>query len=148
MESVLEEVRLRAEKYFNEEYNCAQAVALSNIEVFGVKTGCIKQIASGFGHGMNAGCTCGAIAGGVLVIGLLLANTDVKGFDKTISEVTAELHKRFIDEFGITCCRGLRKKLSPFKNAHCRKITITTAALTLELLLAKRELPAFGVHVL
>lgn len=147
MENIYEEVCSRAEKYFKEDYNCAQAVAMSNIEAFKGQTEGIKQLAAGFGHGMSAGCTCGAIAGGVLAIGLLLAAPDIKGFDKTISETTAELHKRFISEFGLTCCKGLRKKLSPFKNAHCKKITVTTAAITLELLLAKRQLPLASVIV-
>lgn len=130
-------VRDRAGRYFDQEYNCAQAVALSNLEVFNGQTENIRQLAAGFGHGMNAGCTCGAIAGGVMAISLLLAGPETRGFDGNIAETTAELHRRFIREFGLTCCKGLRKKLSPFKNARCKKITVTTAALTLELLLAK-----------
>lgn len=141
------EVRRRAERYFDLEYNCAQAVALSNLEVMAGQTEGIRRLAAGFGHGMNAGCTCGAIAGGVIAIGLLLAGPETKGFDKAIAEATAELHRRFVSEFGLTCCKGLRKKLSPFKNARCKKITVTTAAITLELLLANRQAPSAAVRV-
>ncbi|OPX85204.1 MAG: putative redox-active protein (C_GCAxxG_C_C) [Pelotomaculum sp. PtaB.Bin013] len=141
------EVRIRAEKYFNQDYNCAQAVVLSNLELLNGQTDGIRQLAAGFGHGMNAGCTCGALAGGVMAIGLLLAGPETKGFDKEISEAAAELHRMFVNEFGLTCCRGLRKKLSPFKNTRCKEITVTTAAITLELLLARKTLSApVGVH--
>lgn len=150
MRDLVEEVRRRAGKYFDEGYNCAQAVALSNIEVLKGRTDGIRQLAAGFGHGMNAGCTCGAVSGGVLAIGCLLAGPDTKGFDKTIAEATAEVHRRFVSEFGLTCCKGLRKKLSPFKNARCKHITVTTAAITLELLLAGKQLSLapVGVHSL
>ncbi|MDD4169232.1 MAG: C-GCAxxG-C-C family protein [Desulfotomaculaceae bacterium] len=133
-----EEVRRRAEKYFNDGYNCAQAVVMSNIEVFNGRTEGLIQLTAGLGHGMNSGCACGAVSGGVLAIGFLLSGPDTKGFDRTIAEVTAELHRRFVDEFGLTCCKGLRKKLSPFKNARCKTITVKTAAMTLELLLAQK----------
>jgi C_GCAxxG_C_C family probable redox protein len=133
-----EEVRCRAEKYFDDGYNCAQAVALSNIEVFSGRTEGIKQLTAGFGHGMNAGCVCGAISGGVLAMGYLLAGSDSKGFDQIIKETTAELHRRFVGEFGLTCCKGLRNKYSLLKGARCKKITVTTAAITLELLQAQK----------
>ena len=55
------EVRSRAEKYFDAGYNCAQAVALSNIELFEGRTEGIIQ---------------------------LLAGAESKGFDKTIRETT------------------------------------------------------------
>ncbi len=133
-----EDVRRRAEKYFDDGYNCAQAVALSNIEVFNGCTEGIVQLAAGFGHGMNSGCACGAVSGGVLAIGFLLAESSVKGFDRTITELTAKLHRMFIGEFGLTCCKGLRNKYSLLKNARCKKITVITAAITLELLLSQK----------
>lgn len=137
-DDMIDEVRNKAEKYFDQEYNCAQAVALSNVEVLEGQTEGIRQLSAGFGHGMNAGCACGAISGGVMAISLLLAGPETKGFDRNITEATAELHRRFIQEFGMTCCKGLRKKLSPFNNARCKKITSTTAIITLELLLDKK----------
>jgi C_GCAxxG_C_C family probable redox protein len=88
---------------------------------------------------MSAGCTCGALAGGVMAISLLLSGPDTRGFDKKISETAAKLHQRFVNEFGQACCRGLRKKLSPFKNARCKDITGTTAAMTMELILASKN---------
>lgn len=135
---ICEEARQRAEKYYSQDYNCAQAVALSCVELLDGKTDGIKQLAAGFGHGMSAGCVCGAITGGVMAISLLLAGPDTKGFDKKIAKASAELHRRFVNEFGQACCRGLRKKLSPFKNSRCREITAVTAVMTMDLLLSGR----------
>lgn len=137
-QDMYEEVCKRAENYFNQDYNCAQAVALSNVELLNGQTDGIRQMAAGFGHGMNAGCTCGALAGGVMAISLLSASPDTKGFDREIAGAVAQLHHRFVNEFGQTCCRGLRKKLSPYKNSRCREITSKTAAITLELLLTRK----------
>lgn len=133
-----EEVRKRAENYFKQDYNCAQAVALSNLELLGGQTSSIMQLAVGFAHGMSAGCTCGALVGGVMAISTMLAGPETKGFDSEITEAVASLHREFVNMFGTACCRGLRKKLSPTKNKKCREITAKTAVLTLELLLARK----------
>ncbi|OPX90784.1 MAG: putative redox-active protein (C_GCAxxG_C_C) [Pelotomaculum sp. PtaB.Bin104] len=147
---ILLAVRNKAETYFNEGYNCAQAVALSNVEMLKGQTDGIRQVAAGFGHGMNAGCTCGALAGGVTAVSLMMAGPTTMGFDKEISAAAAELHQMFVKNFGLTCCRSLRRKLSPFKNSRCKEITVTTAALTMELILARKtpELASVGVHLL
>lgn len=144
---VYRDVRNKAEMYFSQGYNCAQAVAISTVEILGGKTEGITQLAAGFGHGMSAGCTCGALAAGVMAIGLLLAGSDTRGFDKEISETVAKLHQRFVDEFGLACCRGLRKKLSPFKNSRCKEITGATAAITVELVLAQKMKKSTAVRV-
>jgi C_GCAxxG_C_C family probable redox protein len=132
------DVRNKAIMYFDQDYNCAQAVALSNVEILKGQTDGIKQLAAGFGHGMSAGCACGALVGGVMTISLLFSGPDTRGFDKEISETVAKLHQQFVNEFGMACCSGLRKKLSPFKNARCREITGTTAAMTMELVLERK----------
>jgi len=139
-QDICEDVRNKAKMYFSQGYNCAQAVAVSNIEALQGQAdiNTIRQIAAGFGGGMNSGCACGALTGGVMAISLLLAGPDPKGADKELSDIVAKLHQRFVNEFGLACCRGLRKKLSPFKNNRCKEITGTTAAITMELLLAQK----------
>lgn len=150
MQDIFEKVRKMAGTYFDRGYNCAQAVALSNVELLGGRLEGSIEMAAGFGRGMSAGCTCGALSGGVMALGLLLAGPDPKGFDEKISAAAAGLHRKFVGEFGQTCCRGLRKKLSPFKNARCRLLTVTTAALTVEVLLEQKQLASapVGVHSL
>lgn len=141
-QEMYEEVRRRAENYFKQDYNCAQAVALSNLELLGGQTSRVMPLAAGFGHGMSAGCTCGALTGGVMAISTMLARPETKGFDREITAAAAALHREFVKEFGTACCRGLRKKLSPYKNKKCREITAKTAAMTMELLLGKEVISA------
>jgi len=141
-QDMYEEVRKRAENYFKQDYNCAQAVALSNLELLGGQTSGVLQLVAGFGHGMSAGCTCGALVGGVMAISLMLAGPETKGFDSKIMEAAAQLHREFVNEFGTACCRGLRKKLSPYKNKKCREITAKTAAITMELILNRKTTSA------
>lgn len=140
-QELYERVKSRAEWYFDRDYNCAQAVALSNIEAFNGPTEGIIQLAAGFGKGMSDGCTCGAFAGGVMTLGRLLSGPDPGGFDRQVTNAAKALHQKFIAQFGMTCCKGLRKKLYPLNNARCKRITVITAALTMELLLANQVQP-------
>ena len=147
MLEIYEEVGKKAGTYFDSGYNCAQAVALSNIETLGGQTSGIIELAAGFGEGLGAGCTCGALAGGVMALGVLLANLETKGFDRRIVLASAELHRRFVAEFGTACCRSLRKKLSPFKNKRCRGVTVVTSPLAMEIVLANKQGLAASVGI-
>lgn len=52
-------------------YNCAQAVLVVFAAECGLSEGKAFQLGAQFGHGMNMGGTCGAITGGLMVIGML-----------------------------------------------------------------------------
>jgi C_GCAxxG_C_C family probable redox protein len=58
------------------------------------------RLAVGFGGGSGAGCICGAVAGGTMAFGLLLADDR-----KRVQRLTRELHRWFKDEYGATCCK-------------------------------------------
>ena len=69
------------------------------------------RLASGFPEGIGgSGCTCGALTGGILSLGLFLGRSS-PGFlnNKSIMRVSKELHYLFKDNFGATCCRVLSK---------------------------------------
>lgn len=77
---------------------------------FGIETGSdvIPQIAAGFAGGIgNTGSVCGAVAGGVMAIGLK------QGRSKTVEEtlgklaVAGEFRRRFEAEMGAIGCREL-----------------------------------------
>jgi Putative redox-active protein (C_GCAxxG_C_C) len=59
--------------------------------------------------GIPTGCMCGALASGVLALGVLYGRTAPVGprFG-VISHLSAHLHKRFLDELGGKCCAMLR----------------------------------------
>ena len=63
----------KAEKaldYHKKGYNCAQAVACSFCEEFGVDEETMFRIAEGFGLGMGMMDMCGAVTGMLMVIGM------------------------------------------------------------------------------
>lgn len=63
----------KAEKaiaFHDKGYNCAQAVACSFCEEFGIDQEEMFRIAEGFGFGMGIMDMCGALSGMMMVIGL------------------------------------------------------------------------------
>ena len=60
----------KALEYHKKGYNCAQAVACSFCEEFGVDKETMFGIAEGFGFGMGMMDMCGAVTGMLMVIGM------------------------------------------------------------------------------
>jgi len=115
----------------------------------------VPKIASGFHGGGGAidideegmkgtptGCMCGALAAGVLVLGILYGRTAPVGprFG-CISHLSGHLHKRFQEELGGKCCAMLR----PFyhkidREKSCREIYKKGAELAVEVALSGPQL--------
>lgn len=63
----------RAEELRNDQsvhYNCAQSVLMSFCQEKGLDPAMANSLAANLGSGMKAGGTCGAMVGGLLVLGL------------------------------------------------------------------------------
>lgn len=124
---------------------CSEAVILVINEAFG--GGLSPEIAvglgSGFCHGMGAaGCTCGALAGSQIILGLFLSphlpgGMKKKDFEKTVSRA---MHDLFKERFKATCCRVLTRRRKEDKEtaASCATLTAGAAALAAQLLLRGR----------
>lgn len=69
------------------------------------------KMASGFPVGMGnlveGGCTCGALSGGVMVLGLVYGRANPGDAAPLVLEKAKELHDWFLAEKGSTCCRAL-----------------------------------------
>jgi len=97
-------------KKFRGGYNCAQSVLYSYSETLDVDPDLALRIATGFGGGMGRKQeVCGAVTGGIMVLGLLHGRGENEGkerVDKTYLEV-----RNLIDSFtmvhGTLCCRDL-----------------------------------------
>ncbi len=90
--------RQLAVKYFEQEFNCAQAVLM----MFGPSLGLDKRTASrlgaAFGGGMvRSGNTCGAVSGALMVLGLKFGNSD--NDDKESKEAAYTQAEAFVKEF-------------------------------------------------
>lgn len=133
-------------KLHEEGFNCSESVLLSLVSEWGIRSELIPRIATGFGGGMGRqGYVCGALAGGIMAIGLKYGRdkgSDVPARDKSYATVR-ELFKKFREEFGNIDCRKLTdcdlttpegiEKLSLIRQRTCAKYIARTVELILEL---------------
>ena len=106
-----------AGKLFDAGDNCAQAVLqATNPEV----TSDLVKMAAVFGGGIgNSKCLCGAVAGGVMALGL-----QGKG------DRSGEVISGFRERNRTTCCKALSAPFTWLSNEHtgnCRRLTVETA---------------------
>jgi C_GCAxxG_C_C family probable redox protein len=92
------------ELYRSGKYHCAEAVLEAVRRQFAADLPeSIVSTVSGFGGGSGSGCICGAVAGGTVALGLVLADK------KEIVQLTKDLHVWFKEKYGVTCCKTIRQ---------------------------------------
>ncbi|XWX61050.1 C-GCAxxG-C-C family protein [Desulfitobacterium sp. AusDCA] len=100
-------------------------------------------MASGFPVGMGgSGCTCGALVGGIMAIGLFFGRSKPgsQKVDLTMA-LSKELHDYFLAQHKSTCCRVLTKGMelgSPVHMEQCIAFTGEMASKATEII--EREL--------
>jgi C_GCAxxG_C_C family probable redox protein len=90
----------------------------------------------------ESGCTCGALSGAALALGLFLGRGRLGSNGKQAMSAANLLHNRFKGLFGSTCCRVLTHKVKLDPKEHfkqCAKITGQTAELAALLILERRS---------
>lgn len=126
----LEKIKTIAENYYrNGDFYCSEAIVKTIKDEFALPiSDDVIAMASGFPVGIGgSGCTCGAVAGGVMTIGLFFGRTQPKDtkVDKTMA-LSKELHDTFKDKHKCTCCRVLTKDMtlgSPEHMEQCIRFT-------------------------
>ena len=89
-------------------------------------------------EGIPTGCMCGALAAGVLILGVFYGRTEPSKvrFD-CISHLSAHLHKRFQEVLGGKCCAMLRPFYHKIDNEKsCKAIYKKGAELAVEVALS------------
>jgi C_GCAxxG_C_C family probable redox protein len=99
-----------AEAKFMEGYNCSQSVLFSFCDELGLDADTALKLSCGFGGGMGRqGEICGAVSGGIMVLGLTFGR-GVKD-DRAVTDLTyskvREFMKRFRAKHGSCHCREL-----------------------------------------
>ena len=116
--------------------NCAQAVVVPFAEAAGITEETARRFAANFGGGMKRASVCGAVTGGLMVLGLF-------GLDdpKAIAEFYARLkanHDGVLD-----CAELLRRHFQQGgeKKPHCDAMVLEGVGLAEELLRKYGKLP-------
>ncbi len=99
----------RAAELFQKGYNCSQSVIGAYAEELGVPEETALRMAAGFGGGIGrCGEACGALTGGVMVIGLREGSAEA---DPAAKQRAYEATRAFVEAFrarnGATTCRDL-----------------------------------------
>jgi C_GCAxxG_C_C family probable redox protein len=108
----------------------------------GLKENQALAMAGPFAEGIGkSGCLCGALAGALLGVGLLLAQSNPIGRRKSVHAVSDQLIKRFKLRFGASCCRIISRKNSSKADPsfdRCAQQTAEAAAMAAALILEHR----------
>lgn len=121
----LEAVRTTAENYYrNGDFYCSEAIVKAIKDAFELDfSDDVIKLASGFPVGIGgSGCTCGAIAGGVMALGMVFGRSVAK--DSTVNktmQLSKELHDLFKDAHKSTCCRSLTKGMTLGSDTHMKQ---------------------------
>ncbi len=104
--------RTSEELYRSGKFLCSEAIVYAFNEELGrpLQPEAVK-LASGFPVGMGAlgtgGCTCGALSGGVMVLGMVYGRSEPGTDAPLVLDKAKALHDWFLDDKGATCCRSL-----------------------------------------
>ena len=120
-----------AYQYHKEGWNCAQSVAGACADLAGRTPEEVLPLRGGCGGGYGGSHeeACGAVSGGVLVLGLCFPHAD--GTDQAakreLYRITKEFRRRFFEVFGYTRCGDLLRARPGVteKNPAARRLGVT-----------------------
>jgi C_GCAxxG_C_C family probable redox protein len=110
----IDQAKAIADDFFNTGYTCSQSSLQGLQAAFGLEDDNLWQAATGFGGGFGRKqLICGAISGGVIAAGAIIAAKRGSGRDDRAAlrdesyALVRELHSRFEARFGSVDCRTL-----------------------------------------
>lgn len=134
---------LKDDFLYKEDWNCAEhmLVGANHAYHLGLDKQAIK-LAAGFGGGVSTGDICGALAGAVMVLGVLFIDERAHESSK-IKDLTAELINRYRAAMGEIDCEPLKEK---YRNDEikCTPIILEAAKILDDIVL--RERPEIGLR--
>ena len=127
--------------FHDQGYNCAQAVACSFCEEFGVDREEMFKIAEGFGFGMGIMDMCGALSGAFMLAGVK-GSAGIKAPGTTKAQTyqqTREMANAFKEKNGTYLCRDLKGVETGKILRACPDCIRDAVALTEEYLASQKE---------
>jgi C_GCAxxG_C_C family probable redox protein len=96
------------------------------------------RVGTGFAGGVGESQQemCGALSGGLILIGALYGRTGLSESDQPAVRLASQYRRRFLEQFGHTQCGRLREEVvyRPGGVGSCGKLVERAAAILLELL--------------
>ena len=150
-EKLKEKVKAKAYDYAVKYHGCSQAIVAAFQEPLGLDAVTLRAAGPMVG-GMGLGKICGALAGGVMVLGIKYGRSNMEeGIQGLIPGFLAaqELVKRFEKEFGTTSCfeiagidwtdanEAIQALSNPEFLKKCAGVTARTAEMVAEILLER-----------
>ncbi|HML31983.1 C-GCAxxG-C-C family protein [Sporomusa sphaeroides] len=141
----LAKIKKDAEAYYrNGDFYCSEAIVKTIKDEFALPLpDSVIAMASGFPVGIGgSGCTCGAISGGIIAMGMFFGRTEPK--DPKVNKamkLAKELHDIFKERHSCLCCRVLTRGMelgSPEHMKQCISFTGEVAEETAKIIV--REL--------
>ena len=132
----LERIRKIAEDYYRDgDFYCSEAVVKTIIDEFQIDVSeDVIKMASGFPVGMGGmGCTCGALTGGVMAIGLVYGRS--QGKDPKVNkamELSAKLYQIFCERHKVSCCKVLTRGMEKGSPEHMEQCIAFTGEMAYE----------------
>ena len=102
----------KIEKYYSKEFdlNCAEAMVYSANEEYGLNLDKkALKMPSGFGGGMGIESVCGALTGGIMVLGVLFTKEKAHESER-VKTLEKEFLSRYKDKMGDILCKPLKEK--------------------------------------
>lgn len=99
----------KAVEYFNNNFTCSQGVFTAFATELGMDEKLALRLGTNFGGGERKGEVCGAVAGALMVLGLLCGHCDSDDFagKERAHRISEEFMDRFISKNGSVICRDL-----------------------------------------
>ena len=109
------------------------AVGEARVDDFSPK---LAKMGTGFGGGIGRSADlCGAVAAGVMLIGLLHGRVALEENETVCARKSRKFHDRFADELGFTICYDFTKgKFRPAMHKRCEAIVEKATRILLEVL--------------
>lgn len=145
-EMLINKIRQRAENLFlTHQLMCSETVltVLNQGLGGGLPPEMAIRLTSGLPEGFgDSGCTCGALSGGIIALGLFLGRNGPGILNRrSIARASKELHDRYKACFGSTCCRVLTKDIQRGTKNHyrlCAQHTVEAAEQAARIILAEK----------
>lgn len=147
----LNQIREIAEAYYrNGDFYCSEAVVKTLVDELQIDASDdVIKLASGFPVGMGGmGCTCGALTGGIMAIGLAYGRSEAK--DPAVNkamELSAKLYQIFCDRHKVSCCKVLTRGMEKGSKEHMDQCIAFTGEMAYEaakLILEEQNKEALG----